>query len=177
MPSVTVKVSEKGSLSDLFDRILWGAQTGLYVGGEAMKSVVQSTVGDMARYPTGELAQSVQYEPLTEGVISTSRIVAGTDHAEEFEYGTFPHFVPYEEADERIIQGLYPHIKPIYENSSLASGGHGGNAAGKEPTTNKTPIGYIVYSDEHPFMSAGFEASRQTVVQEIANNIEIVTGG
>ena len=174
--STKVVVERKGSISDLIERIKFGAGTGLAVGGEIMANVVKSTVGDMARYPTGELAGTIQYEHLQEGDVEIGRVVAGTDHAVEFEEGTFVHFVPYEEADQRIRDGLYPHIKPIYEWSGRQSGGYGGNAAGaNEYDESRTPIGYLVYSDEHPFMEVGFGATAQTVVQEVVNQIETAT--
>ncbi len=171
---VTVSVSKTTNLKDLANRIAFGAQTGIDLGGEIMAEVVARTVGELARYPTGELAQSVKYEPTEDGA---GHVVAGTDHSVEFEFGTFMHFVPYEEADDRIRQGLYPHIKPVYENEKLGgSGGFGGNSAKPKDYSNRTPIGYLVYSDEHPFMSVGFGASYQSVVQEVANQIETATG-
>ena len=176
MLKVTVSVSKAKNMSDLADRIVFGAQTGLDIGGQAMAEVVGRTVGDLARYPTGELAQSVHYEPVKDGAVSEGRVVAGTDHAEPFEYGTFMHFVPYEAADERIRQGLYPHIKPVYDEKATANGGYGGNAGGgNEYKKDRIPKGYLVYSDEHPFMSVGFGASVNTVVQEVINQIETAT--
>ena len=180
MPQITVEVKSKGNVSDLLQRVLFGASTGLDVGGGIMADVVKTQIGDMARYPTGELAATVQYESISDGVVSEGRIVAGTDHVEEFEYGTSPHFVPYEEADERIKQGLYPHIKPVYESLSSGSGGTGAyggaGAGGNDGAKTRTPIGYIAYGDEHPFMEAGFGASYKTVVQEVINQIETATG-
>lgn len=183
MPTVSVEVERDGNLGDLLQKIIFGAATGLDLGGMAMETVVKSTVGDMARYPTGELAGSVKYEPLTDGVISSGQVIAGTDHVNEFEDGTFPHFVPYEEADERIKAGMYPHIKPVYASlasGSGASGAYGGNAAkgaGSGSNESRTPIGYIAYGDEHPFMEVGFGASYMTVVQEVINQIQAATGG
>ena len=171
---VTVSVTKTTNLKHLADAIAFGAQTGIDLGGMIMEETVSRTVGDLARYPTGELASSVKYEPTVDGA---GRVVAGTDHAEPFEFGAFMHFVPYEEADSRIRAGLYPHIKPVYENESLGgSGGYGGNSAGAQEYNDRTPIGYLVYSDEHPFMSVGFGASYQSVVQEVANQIETATG-
>jgi hypothetical protein len=179
---ITATVNRKGDLSSIFDSILAGVETGMAIGGEMMEQVVEATANDMARYPTGELEASITYDPITSGVITTGRIVAGTDHATPFAMGASVHFVPYDEADERIKAGLYPHIKPVYEGDSYTLSGNQPKGAYKAPITvvhdsNRPIIGYLASSSAHPFMEEGFKASKDTLLQEIANQIEAQIGG
>lgn len=149
------------------------------IGGELMAQVVESTANDMARYPTGELESTITYDPVSSGTVIEGKVVAGGDHAAPFAFGASVHFVPYEEADERIIAGLYPHIKPVYAEDVKASGGVPANVPnnGRPHSTDRTPIGYLVSSSAHPFMEEGFAATKDAVVREIANQITLATGG
>lgn len=178
--SVTVKVKRTGGLDGLIGKIEQGAMVGFAIGGEIMSNAVEASANDLARYPTGELEYSISYDPLKEGVVTEGRIVAGTDHAEPFLFGASVHFVPYAEADDRIKAGLYPHIKPVYEDSDIG-GGYEPNGAFKTPmgfpNDDRIPIGYLVSSSEHPFMQMGFEATVGTVVQEVANQIANMAEG
>lgn len=178
--SVTVKVKRKGNLDGLIHKITYGAMVGFAIGGEIMSNAVEMSANDLARYPTGELESTISYDPLTEGIVTRGRIVAGTDHAEPFLFGASVHFVPYAEADDRIKAGLYPHIKPVYEDSDI-SGGYEPNGAFKTPNVyrydDRIPIGYMVSSSEHPFMQEGFDATKDTVVQEVANQIAAMAEG
>lgn len=176
---VTVTVKRKGDLSAVFGKILEGVETGMAIGGEIMAQAVEASANDMARYPTGELEASIYYDPISSGVISEGHIVAGTDHAQPFEFGSVQHFVPYDEADERIKAGLYTHIKPVYEEDTIPSGLKPSGSY-KSPIvgsqSEKIPIGYLVSSSEHPFMEQGFNATAETVVQEVANQIALACG-
>jgi len=171
---VTVSVNSNGDLSSLLDRILQGVETGMAIGGEIMSQAVEASANDMARYPTGELESTITYEPISAGVVTEGRIVAGTDHAQPFHFGAGVHFVPYEEADERIKAGLYPHIKPVFDNKGQGELGGKPQTFYKSPSVSlstRQPIGYLVSSAAHPFMQEGFEATKDTLVQEIANQI------
>ena len=176
---ITVKVKKSGDLSGLLSKIQTGMQAGMAIGGELMSQVVESTANDMARYPTGELESTIRYDPVSAGIVTDGKVVAGGDHAAPFAFGTSVHFVPYEEADERIIAGLYPHIKPVYAEDVQASGGMPANVPnnGRPRNTERTPIGYLVSSSAHPFMEEGFTATKDAVVREIANQIALATGG
>ena len=81
-----------------------GVETGMAIGGEIMSQAVEASANDMARYPTGELEASITYYPESSGVVTTGRIVAGTDHAQPFNFGAGVHFVPYDDAHQAGIR-------------------------------------------------------------------------
>lgn len=171
---VTVSVNRKGNLDGLLDRIIEGIEVGMAIGGEMMEQAVEASANDMARYPTGELEGTITYDPISFGIQSEARIVAGTDHAQPFHFGADVHFVPYEEADERIKAGLYPHIKPVYDTKGMVEGGAAPKDSYKSNVVSlpsRQPIGYLVSSSSHPFMEEGFTATKNTLVQEVANQI------
>lgn len=174
--NVTVKVKPSGNLKTILPRLVQGIETGMAIGGEIMAQAVEASANDMARYPTGELESTIGYDPISSGIITRGRVVAGSDHVMPFEFGATQHFVPYEEADERIKAGLYTHIKPVYKEDLISSGLKPSNSynspiAGSQP--DRIPIGYLVSSSEHPFMEQGFNATAKTVAQEIANQIAL----
>lgn len=176
---ITVKVKSRGDLSGLLSKIQAGMTAGMAIGGEMMAQAVEASANDMARYPTGELESTITYDPVSSGIVTEGKVVAGGDHAAPFAFGTEVHFVPYEEADERIIAGLYPHIKPVYADDVKVSGGIPANVPnnGRSHNSDRTPIGYLVSSSAHPFMEEGFTATKDTLVREIANQIINATGG
>lgn len=178
--NVTVNVKRTGKLDTLASRIHAGIEMGMESGGSGMAEAVEASANDLARYPTGELEASIQYEPISSGSVVVGRIVAGTDHAEPFLFGASVHFVPYAEADERIKAGLYPHIKPVYDESDTPDG-HEPNGAFQfsmdAPINERVPIGYLVSSSEHPFMQEGFNATKDTLVQGIAYTVATIAEG
>lgn len=171
---VTVKVIRSKGLETASEKLTQGVMTGMAIGGEIMSQAVEASANDMARYPTGELEATIAYDPISEGVVTQGRVVAGTDHAEPFLFGAGVHFVSYAAADDRIKAGLYPHIKPVYSHSDVA-GGNAPSESFKSSITrtndDRIPIGYLVSSSPHPFMQEGFEATKDTLVQEVANQI------
>lgn len=177
MIRVKVNVKRSGNLASLKERLLQGVETGMAIGGEIMSQAVEASANDMARYPTGELEASITYDPESSGVVTTGRIVAGTDHAQPFNFGAGVHFVPYDEADERIKAGLYPHIKPVYGDETPMAANAPSTFWSSNVTSpaNRQPIGYLVSSSPHPFMEEGFNATKDALVQEIANQIAAAT--
>lgn len=174
-----IKIVRKREAADMVEALRDGAFNGMESGGDEMAIVVGESVMDLARYPSGRLKDTVQYEPLSSsGSVTTGRVFAGTgfgtDYAMAFEYGATLHFVPYAEADQRLRDGLYPHVRPVYKRSQAETSGNKPSASYKSNYTTKykgTPIGYLVSSSPHPFMEEGFEASKDTVVREIGNSI------
>lgn len=174
---VTVSVNRKGDLSTLFDRILDGARAGLEIGGRMMAEAVKVSITDLARYPTGELAGTVKYETQDgSGSQIVGRVVASGDHAQWFEEGASVHFVSINSVDWRVIGGLYENAIPVYdypggELGGKPNGSYVGNSAEPDFSEEITPIGFLISSAPHPFMEEGFTATKNTLVQEVANQI------
>lgn len=175
MLKVTVSVKNSGSVKRLAEQLTRAVEVGMQSGGMIMEEVVERTANHMARYPTGELESTIHYETLSEGLITKGRIVAGTDHAYEFNFGANMHFVPYEAADERIKAGLYDYapVIPVYESKDKQQKGLPPKYFYFSPEMAKprTPIGYLVSSAKHPFMREGYEKSVGALLQELANTI------
>lgn len=175
--SVTVKIKRKGDLSMLMGKIMQGAQRGLEIGGKLMEEAVKVSVTDLARYPTGELAGTVKYESKDGSATEiVGRIVASGDHARWFEEGAAVHFVSINSVDWRVIGGLYENAIPVYEYPKSADGGkpkaaYDGISNAPDFREDIPPIGYLISSAPHPFMEQGFNATKDAVVREVANQI------
>ena len=181
---VTVSVNRKGNLDGLLDRIIEGIEVGMAIGGEQMEQTVEALANERARYPTGELEGTITYDPLSFGVQSEARVVMGTDHAYVYEYGAARHFVPKEMLDERIRYANLYNFEPVYKHD-INPPEHL-YTSGKPNTYYYVPkhgywydelfndddlIGYWVSTAPHRPMTDGFTATKNTLVQEVANQI------
>lgn len=164
---IVCDVKGAGNFNAIAEDLFFRIGNGLINGGMEMEKIAKENAVDFARYPDGELQDSIHTESdiVNEHRVEV-RVIAGTDHAAAFEYGTAPHFVPVDVADYRLKQRLYKHIKPVYANNVNS----GYNIPDDSANTGEI-LGYMAYGSPHHFMGSAFHSADDYTIDYLKSEV------